>query len=356
MRHTAWVCTAQSSPTKTFGGSWTDSLELRYDCPCRKARREAHKQALQLARPGATSWGPSWPSGTLRAAGLTGALRRPARQAVTAGARKSVRHDRLQRAGVSSAKRSAMNTGCPPRRSVGSSQAPTDRRRGQPCIALERTSRSLRPASTTAGQALTDGAAQRGDAAEAHQHGADELVRRSAARQSPPSGTCAWSSANSGRASDHADQRRRCRSSGAATCRSTASAVPACRPWAPRSSVTRSFVCWSRSTPLQRLRVLAEAQMAADVPAADDQQRRSPRRRATCNPLPRKRLSLKAKASSASTQHRGQQPAAPSGIQAAGVGQRCPGVVGPTPFALVDCHRVEPASARHWPNRPLSVM
>jgi len=26
-----------------------------------------------------------------------------------------------------------LNTGCPPRRSVGSSQAPTDRRRGQPC-------------------------------------------------------------------------------------------------------------------------------------------------------------------------------------------------------------------------------
>ena len=34
----------------------------------------------------------------------------------------------------------AANTACPPRRSVGSSQAPTDRRRGQACRKLHRAS------------------------------------------------------------------------------------------------------------------------------------------------------------------------------------------------------------------------
>ena len=135
MTHTACVCTAQSRPTKK-SYSWTDSWKLRYDCPCRKARREAHQSALLLGRRGATSWGPSWPSGTLQAAGLMRAFERPARRAVTARARKSVDTFDLptsRRQARHAHTAHALNTGCPPRRSVGSSQAPTDRRRGQPC-------------------------------------------------------------------------------------------------------------------------------------------------------------------------------------------------------------------------------
>ena len=63
---------------------------MRYDRPCRKARREAHKLALQQFRRGATSCGPSWPSGTPWAAGLIGAFERQPTQAVTSGARESV--------------------------------------------------------------------------------------------------------------------------------------------------------------------------------------------------------------------------------------------------------------------------
>ena len=48
-------------------------------------------------------------------------------------------HPRRQRTEMSRnwrTKHRALNTGCPPRRSAGSSQAPTDRHRGQPCIAV----------------------------------------------------------------------------------------------------------------------------------------------------------------------------------------------------------------------------
>ena len=147
-------------------------------------------------------------------------------------------------------------------------------------------------------------------------------------------------------AGHHAQRAWRCRSSGAATCRSTASAAPGRRPWARRSSSIRACACWWRSTPSPACRGSRRSRGGRSGTSRRRPAAPSATAPTTCAALPRKRLSLNTNASSAA---RTPAPAASSAVprrQAAGLRQqRGQALVLQAEGRQVDGHRVEPGGA-----------
>ena len=131
----------------------------------------------------------------------------------------------------------------------------------------------------TAGQTLADRAAQGRDAAEAHQHRAGQLVAQVGQRREALPAEGPRRQRMHGGAGDHAEHARDAERQRAARRRSTSSAVPADRPGPDEAERFERARIGGEVDGLQRVGVLAVAQVARDVPAGGDQQRPSPRRR-----------------------------------------------------------------------------